>query len=399
MSFGFSIGDFITVIEKTNQLRKDFIGAPPQFKAISDELRNLEIVIRDLEVDQHNTHLNAKQKQELQDIASSCRTLFNEIDTLLSRYCEIDAARPIKRTWKRLRWEPEDVHDLRNRLSSNISILNAFNGRITRDTISMLLEHKTDETQRVCLDWLSPTTHAARQSEYLRLLQPGTGQWLLQSQNFLSWIDEPGKTMFCPGIPGAGKTILSSAVIDEIESRYSSNPEIGIAYIYCDFQHTSDGSQKPESFLSSIIRQLVLDASPMPSVVQAMYDKHEPKGTRPTFAELSKAFSVVCRSFKRWFLVFDALDECNLSDAIRTLDAIISYALHSNMSLFATSRFIPEIMSKFQDDTMTQEIRAEKSDIAKYLTANLDQLPSFVSRNKQLQQEVIDVITNAADGM
>lgn len=37
MSFGFSIGDFITVIEKANQLRKDFNGAPPQFKALSDE--------------------------------------------------------------------------------------------------------------------------------------------------------------------------------------------------------------------------------------------------------------------------------------------------------------------------------------------------------------------------
>jgi hypothetical protein len=37
MSFGFSIGDFITVIELANRIRKEFVNAPSQFKAISDE--------------------------------------------------------------------------------------------------------------------------------------------------------------------------------------------------------------------------------------------------------------------------------------------------------------------------------------------------------------------------
>jgi hypothetical protein len=37
MSFGFSIGDFLTVIELINKIRREFIGAPSQFKNISDE--------------------------------------------------------------------------------------------------------------------------------------------------------------------------------------------------------------------------------------------------------------------------------------------------------------------------------------------------------------------------
>jgi len=37
MSFGFSIDDFIAVIELTNKIRKDFVDTPSQFKAISDE--------------------------------------------------------------------------------------------------------------------------------------------------------------------------------------------------------------------------------------------------------------------------------------------------------------------------------------------------------------------------
>lgn len=43
MSFGFSIGDFITVIELASRVRKEFVGAPSQFKAISDEYFTLSI--------------------------------------------------------------------------------------------------------------------------------------------------------------------------------------------------------------------------------------------------------------------------------------------------------------------------------------------------------------------
>jgi hypothetical protein len=37
MSFGFSVGDFIAAIELANKIRKEFVDAPGQFKAISDE--------------------------------------------------------------------------------------------------------------------------------------------------------------------------------------------------------------------------------------------------------------------------------------------------------------------------------------------------------------------------
>jgi hypothetical protein len=37
MSFGFSIGDFLTAIELANRIRKEFVDAPGQFKDISDE--------------------------------------------------------------------------------------------------------------------------------------------------------------------------------------------------------------------------------------------------------------------------------------------------------------------------------------------------------------------------
>ena len=37
MSFGFSVGDFVVAIELATRIRKEFVGAPGQFKDISDE--------------------------------------------------------------------------------------------------------------------------------------------------------------------------------------------------------------------------------------------------------------------------------------------------------------------------------------------------------------------------
>jgi hypothetical protein len=37
MSFGFSVGDFISVLALANKIRTRFVDAPNQFDAISDE--------------------------------------------------------------------------------------------------------------------------------------------------------------------------------------------------------------------------------------------------------------------------------------------------------------------------------------------------------------------------
>ncbi|KAF5846821.1 hypothetical protein GGP41_004909 [Bipolaris sorokiniana] len=58
MSFGFSVGDFLAVIRLVNKIRKDFVGAPSQFRDISNVLRSLSIVLNDAEVTVSEHELN-----------------------------------------------------------------------------------------------------------------------------------------------------------------------------------------------------------------------------------------------------------------------------------------------------------------------------------------------------
>jgi len=37
-----------------------------------------------------------------------------------------------RRVWKRLKWEPDDIQELRSRVALNVGLLNAFNGSLMR---------------------------------------------------------------------------------------------------------------------------------------------------------------------------------------------------------------------------------------------------------------------------
>ena len=61
--------------------------------------------------------------------------------------------------------------------------------------------------------------------------------------------------LFCPGIPGAGKTILTSIVVDDLTTRFSNDPSVGIAYVYCNFRRRDE--QKAEELFASLLKQLM----------------------------------------------------------------------------------------------------------------------------------------------
>jgi Cdc6-like AAA superfamily ATPase len=261
-----------------------------------------------------------------------------------------------------------------------------------------LVKYQNDEQRQVCLGWLSQAIYATQQYDYINRRQPGTGAWVLESPEFQTWIEKSPQTMFCPGIPGAGKTILASIVVDELESRCGNKSDVGIAYIFCSFQRHDDQSQKLESLMASIVRQLAQGLSPLPEIIESLHEKHRIKGTRPSVHEISIALRFIIGRFSRLFIIVDALDECHNLTISQLLNVIFDLQATENLNFLATSRFIPDIVTMFQN-MPTLEIRAAKVDVMEYLVSNLHKLPLFVSRDPQLQQDIVTSITNSVDGM
>lgn len=74
--------------------------------------------------------------------------------------------------------------------------------------------------------------------------------------------------------------------------------------------------------------------------------------------------------YSRVFIIIDALDECQASDSSRArfLAEIFNLQARSGVNLFATSRFIPDIVERFkEEESLLLEIRASDEDVLKYL--------------------------------
>lgn len=141
-----------------------------------------------------------------------------------------------RRALKNVAWDDENIRDLRGRIISNTTLLNTFITSLTRsvaysnqglhehlltaysmtaqltdDKVTALVGRVQDvrlqnegQDRRKILDSISAMDFAAQQSAILDQRQGGTGQWLLDSEEFQAWVKNKGRTLICTDMPGAG---------------------------------------------------------------------------------------------------------------------------------------------------------------------------------------------------
>jgi Cdc6-like AAA superfamily ATPase len=198
-----------------------------------------------------------------------------------------------------------------------------------------------DQKSHAILDWLTPTDYHSQHNDLIGRRQEGTGEWLLKSCKFQQWAKGEEYILFCPGIPGAGKTITASIVIDYLYKRCRSDPSIGIAFLYCNFKRQQE--QRPIDLFLSLLKQLSQRLPSMPGCVIKLYKNHERDRTRPSLLEVSVALQTVITECSRAFIIIDALDECKASDRLELLSEIFKIQDRTKSNFLATSRFIPDI--------------------------------------------------------
>ncbi|KAI8652813.1 PNP-UDP-1 domain-containing protein [Fusarium keratoplasticum] len=235
-----------------------------------------------------------------------------------------------------------------------------------RQGVKEVLHHQRNEEEENLLQWLSPIDHAKTQVDKARGRDPGTGagKWLLDSSEFQGWLDAGNKTLFCPGIPGAGKTVLASIVIENLLGRreQTDSKPIGVAFIYLDFKQQLELVQ----LLGSILRQLAAHHSSALGSVKKLHDTCKAESREVYIREVRDVLHSIVPSFSRLFIVVDALDEAehHLGEAL--LDEIFQVQQAYGANVFAT-----------------------------YMT----KLPRFVRQSPELQEETRTEIVKAIDGM
>jgi hypothetical protein len=88
------------------------------------------------------------------------------------------------------------------------SVVNAVASLQT--SADILVQKSRSETEAEILEWLSVTQHEKKHRDVCKQRLGSTGEWLLRCEEFCNWCSAQSENvLWCHGIPGAGKTVLS----------------------------------------------------------------------------------------------------------------------------------------------------------------------------------------------
>lgn len=224
-----------------------------------------------------------------------------------------------------------------------------------------------------------------------------------------NWLDTTRQTLFCHGLPGVGKTIITSSVINYLQtniqerSRQNREGSFGVGFVYCDFQQRAQ--QKAVDILASLLKQLIQKLSAVPEIVRSLYKEHKNNTSSSCpIGDIAKALQSAVSSYARVFIVIDALDECE--DRSKLLTEISKIQVQTQANLFTTSRPIQEIKIEFEklfEGNTSFEIRATDEDLKKYIDGRTLDLVVLRGENRELKEEIRikikDRVTEAVNGM
>jgi hypothetical protein len=246
------------------------------------------------------------------------------------------------------------------------------------------------------LNWFSDFDHGLRLCGHLNRRAPETGGWFLASVEFREWLAGPQKVLFCPGIPGAGKTMIASIMVDHLHHIFQGDNSIGIAFAFLSYQaHLSHAD-----LLRGLLKQLI--PNPVPDVVTKLYEYHNQKGTRPSLDEVLATLRKIIKGFSRTFIVIDGLDEVPVSDGVRS--KIVTELFHIQNSVGAniavTSRPISGIVELFEErGSIRRDIRATDDDVRRFITNEAQTFHPWMREADGLEQKITDTVIKATDGM
>jgi hypothetical protein len=220
----------------------------------------------------------------------------------------------------------------------------------------------SDSKEKQVLDWLSPLNPSQSHNQACKQYQQGTLGWFFADPFFQLWRDAPesGRTLWCRGELGTGKTTLVAQVLTHLQEKDVSRGDIAVVY----GRYSECDSQTAESLIGSILAQL-LQRSPqgfdIPEYIQeALRSQSFFWQRKPTLQQLQVWFHRRLDVGGPVFVLLDAADEMKTSSRIALLRTL--QPTHRNLKLLVASRNIPDIGAELLDNEEI-EIRTHGDDV------------------------------------
>lgn len=249
--------------------------------------------------------------------------------------------------------------------------------------------------------WLHPadaSTNLNRAAKHSMKSPNNTGPWFLRSEMFAKWKDGSIPHLWLNGIPGCGKTVLSSLIVKALGQQ--------CLYYFFDF---SDSEKKTlESLIRSLIHQVrALERSDMLSGTEKLLGSCGPGRAQPETDHLSDILDQMITETGSVQVVIDALDESTeVAQVVAWLRGFCGR--QAKVHLIVTSRPLEYIKLEFgqwipKQATISVDGAKTDEDIKRYIRLRLNEGSEFKEWRKDPSEmwkvDIETTLTKKTNGM
>ncbi|KAK1512120.1 pfs domain-containing protein [Colletotrichum tamarilloi] len=258
--------------------------------------------------------------------------------------------------------------------------------------------------------WLSAPDPSIDHNKASNLHHDGTGQWFLDTKEYLDWKTNSGSSLWLYGGLGCGKTILSSTIVRDLRNSTS-------ICLYFYFTFTNTEKQLLDGAIRSLIEQLHCQSKAAQEYLDSVFESRGASSAQPDNDSLCSWFNAMLEVAGEVWIVLDALDErdllgeCQQGQALKNKGLLqwIKTLLQSEGAkyhILVTSRQEEDIRRVLKDiipKDMQIPLRNKSvnKDIRAFIRSTLrtwGDLPEW-RNNKSSREQVEKYLSEKADGM
>lgn len=269
------------------------------------------------------------------------------------------------------------------------------------ETSTNIEEIRSDSHLARIKQWLSPPDTSTNANYARETRHHGTGRWLLNAPAFKEWKLGSRQHIWLYGMPGCGKTIISTTVLDDL---IKMNDHTTLNFFF-DFSDTK--KQNLADMLRSLAFQLYTQRIESKKELNSLFTAHEDGQKQPASKTLATSLTAMMQASGKTFIVLDALDECAVrGELLAWMNSFFSDPSLAHVQVIATGRPEEEFQRLFyrsfgEYNCILMDEESVNSDIRAYIEARLEQSPEFKkwASLPSVLEQIKNDIGSKAEGM
>lgn len=266
-----------------------------------------------------------------------------------------------------------------------------------KKTTEKMHDMLTEAQRQEVFKWLVQTDPSSIHNHARECYEPETCDWIFRLAAWTEWLEGRSRCLWVHGIPGAGKTVLVSHVVEWIIDEFldPDNERQVLAYYYCYFGRSQDEAQP---FLRWILNVLCRKVDMIPSSICTLFKN----GAQPSFAELLDGIADILTQFETVIILLDAIDEStSRRQILGVLKTLATDPRFSNVRMLASSREYIDIENVIEPFSVSVSMGNPQvqDDIRKCVLSLMKNNPNFDRCSATLIEEIGEAVSNGAEGM